>query len=113
MAVSVKFSTKKLENNPWYLLATLYGDLKKDDHEYVKPEEEAPHAALAPPGRATAQPYHDARIFRFALKFSLRVLRNSCQTPTRTIGNPMYLSRKGRQGVGRRQIHYLESLVFR
>src|ERR1700730_7499392 len=35
---------------------------------------------------------HAARIFRFALKFSLTVLQNRCQIPTRTIGNHMYLS---------------------
>src|SRR6201988_929558 len=35
---------------------------------------------------------HTARIFRFALKFSLRVLRNMFQIPTRTIGTHMYLS---------------------
>jgi len=33
-------STKRLENGPRYLLPTLHGDLKNDDHEYVKPETE-------------------------------------------------------------------------
>ena len=46
----------------------------------------------ARPGKTLLQTQHGARIFRFALKFSLNVSRNSCQTPTRTIGNHMYLS---------------------
>jgi hypothetical protein len=33
-------STTQLDNNPGYLLATLHGDLKKDDHEYVKLDDE-------------------------------------------------------------------------
>jgi hypothetical protein len=33
-------SRKQLDNNPGYLLATLHGDLKKGDHEYVKLDDE-------------------------------------------------------------------------
>jgi hypothetical protein len=33
-------STQRLENHPFYLPATLHRDLKKDDHAYVKPEED-------------------------------------------------------------------------
>jgi hypothetical protein len=33
-------STKQLDNNPGYLLATLHGDLKEGDHEYVKLDDE-------------------------------------------------------------------------
>src|ERR1700730_11739641 len=42
--------------------------------------------------RASCNTQQAARIFRFSLKFFLNVSRNSCQIPTRTIGNQMYLS---------------------
>jgi len=63
--------------------------------------------------RQIPRDHHAALIFRFAPKHSLRLSRNGCKTPTRTIGNPLSLSvgKAPRKRVS--QIHCLEWLVFR